>query len=55
MQMLDVAVPQRGVRVFHAGLIRGAVDGRVTRVFVSSHARWANPRVVMYIGSTAGV
>ena len=33
LQMLDVAVPQIGVGVFHAWFFRGGADGWVTKVF----------------------
>ena len=50
--MLDVAVPQTGVGVFHAWLFRGGADGWVSKVFVSTDARRPYPRGV--IRSTVG-
>ena len=52
LQMLDVAVPQIGVGVFHAWLFRGGAGGWVSGVFVSTDARRAYFRGV--IGSTVG-
>ena len=45
LQMLDVAVPQIGVGVFHAWLFRGGADGWVTKVFVSTDATRPGERV----------
>ena len=50
--MLDIAVPQIGVGVFHAWLFRGGADGWVSKVLVSTDARRPYPRSV--IGSTVG-
>ena len=52
LQMLDVAILQIGVGVFHAWLFRGGADGWVSKVFVSTDTRRPNPRGV--IGSTVG-
>ena len=41
LQMLDVAVPQIGVGVFHAWLFRDRADGWVSEVFHSTDARRA--------------
>ena len=52
LQMLDVAVPQIGVQVFHAWLFHDGAGEWVSEVFVSTDARHACPRSV--IGSTMG-
>ena len=53
LQMLDVAVPQIGVGVFHAWLLSGGAGVWVSKVFLSTDARRAYPRGV--IGSTMDV
>ena len=52
LQMLDVAVPQIGVGVFHAWLFHDRADGWVSEVFVSTDGRRACRRGA--IGSTMG-